>query len=303
MSERGSIASPRMRTIALSVIFAGAVGCGGTDETPPMPDPSVVDRSADDMGLPAPTEDDTSGGQVAEEGTEAEEPSPGTARLVAGESTPIEGRSPTLRILAPRNGSTVARGPVMLRLQLRNWQLEPDPGRHVHVILDNEAYIAVRDVGRPIDLNALVQENLHRELTPGTHVVRVFPSRAHHESVKTEGAFAVAMFHYQQATEGFSFDPEAPLLTYSRPKGCNPPGERVLLDFYLTNVDLTSGMRVRYVIDRLQGDITEWTPHWIEGLRNGEHSVRLTLVDANGQPVPGPFNDTTRNFHVNAPCP
>jgi hypothetical protein len=292
-----------LRAIALPLSAACFIGCGGTDETPPMPDPSVVDHSADDMGLPAPTADDTSGGQEVAGGGEGDEPSPAPIRLVAGEHTPIEGASPTLRILAPRNGARLASGPVSLRLQLRNWPLAPDPGQHVHVILDNEPYIAVRDVSRPLDLSALVQENLHHEIAPGTHVVRVFPSRAHHESVKSAAAFASVVFHVGEPTEGSTFDPAAPLLTFSRPKGCNPSGERVLLDFFLTNVDLASGMRVHYQIDRIQGDITDWVPHWIENLRDGEHSVRLTLVDGNGQPVPGPFNDTTRTFQVAAACP
>jgi hypothetical protein len=268
-----------------------------------MPDPSVVDRSADDMGLPAPTDEDTSGGDQEQASDGDDEPAPAPVRLVAGEHTPIQGGNPTLRIVAPRDGQTIASGPVSLRLSLRNWPLEPDPGRHIHVILDNEPYIAVRDVRRPIDLSALVQNELNHPIAPGSHVLRVFPSRAHHESVKTAGAFAVVVFHVGQPTEGFSFDPAAPLLTFSRPKGCNPHGERVLLDFYLTNVDLASGTRVRYVIDRLQGDVTSWVPHFIENLRSGEHRIRLTLLDANGQPIPGPFNDTTRTFRVADPCP
>ncbi len=299
-----------LRQITLSfgaACIAAAAGCGGTDEQPQMPDPSVVDRSADDMGLPeAPAEaaegGETSGGEGGEEGGEGEEPSPAPVRLVAGESEPIEGTTPALRITAPRNGQRIASGNVSLRISLRNWQLQPEPGRHVHVIVDNEPYIAVRDVSAAINLNELVQENLGHELAQGTHVVRVFPSRGHHESVKSAGAFATVTFTYGTPTEGFSFDPAAPLLTFSRPKGCNPAGERVLLDFFLTNVDLASGMRVHYQIDRLQGDITEWVPHWIENLRAGEHSIRLTLQDANGQAVPGLFNDTQRTFTVAQSC-
>lgn len=294
-----------LRKITLSfgaACIAAAAGCGGTNEQPQMPDPSVVDRSADDMGLPeAEPGSETAGGE-GEGGAEGEEPSPAPVRLVAGESEPIEGTMPALRITAPRNGQRIASGNVSLRVSLRNWQLQPDPGRHVHVIVDNEPYIAVRDVSQPINLNQLVQENLGHELAQGTHVVRVFPSRGHHESVKHAGAFATVVFHYGAPTEGFTFDPAAPLLTFSRPKGCNPAGQRVLVDFFLTNVDLSSGMRVHYQIDRLQGDITEWLPHWVENLREGEHTIQLTLVDANGQPVPGPFNDTTRTFRVAQSC-
>lgn len=291
-----------LRTITLSsgALLLAIAGCGGTDQQPEMPDPSVVQRSADDLGLPAPEEG-------ADEG-EAEadmEPPPSPVQIVAGERTPIEGDSPTVRIVAPRDGQRIARGDVMLRLRVTNWELQPDPGRHVHVIVDNEPYIAVRDVSSPINLNELVQENLGHALEEGSHVVRVFPSRNHHESVKTDGAFAVSTFHFRSASEGFEFDADAPLLTYSRPKGCNVAGERILLDFYLTNAELSEdGMRVRYNIDgALTGDITEWAPHWIENLpAMPQHTVQLQLVTADGEQVPGPFNDTTRTISVQDSC-
>lgn len=299
-----------LRNITLSVgalCLATSLGCGGTDQQPEMPDPSVVDRSADDLGLPEPGPENEAGGEEGdgEDVAEGEEEAPprSPVRVVAGEREPIEGGNPTIRIVAPRNNQRIASGDVTLRLQLRNWPLEPEPGRHVHVIVDNEPYIAVRDVSAPINITQLVQQNLGHPLEPGTHVVRVFPSRGHHESVKTAGAFASVVFHVGTPTEGHAFDARAPLLTYSRPKGCNPLGQRVLLDFYVTNTTLAAnGHRVRYEIDGVSGDITEWAPHWIENLRAGEHSIRLTLVDAEGEPVPGPFNDTSRTFRVAQSC-
>ncbi len=287
--------------ITLALVGALAPGCGGgTDQQPEMPDPTVVDRSADDLGLPEPSgplpdpdAEDTSGGEAP-----AAPP-----QVIEGARTPIEGDSPRIRIVEPRSGQQIRTGNVMLRVRLTDWELEPT-GRHVHVIVDNEPYIAVRDVSEPIDLNALVQENLGHELAEGTHVVRVFPSRGHHESVKTTGAFAVKVFHYRSRTADFSFDEDAPLLTYSRPKGCNVEGDRVLLDFYLTNVDLAAdGHRVHYTIDgTVEGDITSWNPHWIDNLAIGEHQVQLSLRDASGEPVAGPFNDTTRTIRVASSC-
>lgn len=292
-----------LRSITISLGALWMAACGGTNQQPEMPDPSVIDQSADDLGLP----DVTPEGEEEEpsEAEAAEEPPAPPVRVVVGERMPLEGPEPSLRITAPRNGQRIARGPVTLRITLRNWELEPEPGRHVHVIVDDEPYIAVRDVSRPIDLNRLVQEHLGKELTPGTHVLRVFPSRGHHESVKRPGAFAVTVFHLGQPTEGFSFDPNAPLLTYSRPKDCNPAGERVLLDFFVSNVELSpEGARVRYDIDQgaLTGEIASWDPHWIEGLPPGEHTIRLTLIDAEGNPIPGPFNDTTRTIQVAESC-
>src|SRR5262249_13528691 len=159
----------------------------------------------------------------------------------------------------------IASGPVNVRVTLRNWVLAADPGNHVHFIVDNEPYIAVRDVSHPVDLAALVHDNLGHDLAPGTHVLRIFPSRGQHESVKDAHAFASVTFVYGQPTAGFTFDAHAPLLTYSRPKGCNVSGSRVLLDFFLTNVPALAadGTRVHYTIDgSTSGDIVVWQPHF-----------------------------------------
>jgi hypothetical protein len=223
--------------------------------------------------------------------------------VVQGISSAIEGEMPTLRVTAPRAGQTIRRGPVTVRFTLTNWELASPTGPHVHVIVDNEPYIAVRSTDA-FDLAALVQQNLGHELAEGTHVLRMFPSRGQHESVKSAGAFAVVVFTYGHATAGFSFDPTAPLLTFSRPKGCNPSGQHVLLDFFVANTELaTDGHRVRYTLDGTSGLITSWTPHWLENLTDGDHTIRLELLDIAGNPVPGMFNDTTRTFTVAASCP
>lgn len=276
-------------------------GCaGGTDQQPAYPNPTVVDRPSEDLDLPEEEAETAGGDEEAEDLEEPESP----VRVVAGTSEAIEGTTPRLSISRPTNGQTIRRGDVSLSLSLSSWTLAPDPGRHVHVIVDDEPYIAVRDVSSPINLNQLVQENLGHELAEGTHVVRVFPSRGHHESVKTEGAFAMVMFHYRSATEGFELDAAAPLLTYSRPKGCSVSGERLLLDFYVSNAQLSAdGYRVHYSIDdAIEGDIASWVPHWIEGLPNMSHTIELTLIGADGEPVPGPFNNTRRTVRVASSC-
>ena len=296
----------RTNPTVLWALSAGALAilpacAGGTDLQPAYPDVTVTDQSADDMGLPEAEEgSDESGG---DEGEDADVEPESPVRVVAGERTAIEGDAPTIRITAPRNGQTL-RGNVSLLLRLANWTLAPAPGQHVHVIVDNEPYIAVRDVSGALDLSALVQENLGHELAPGTHTVRVFPSRGHHESVKSEGAFAMVQFNLTSATEGFELDADAPMLTFSRPKGCNAAGERILLDFYVSNTELAAdGARVRWVLDdAMEGVITSWVPHYIEGLPTMNHTLQLQLVDAEGNVLPGPYNDTTRTFQVSSSC-
>lgn len=288
-----------------------ALGCGGSDIRAPFPDVTVTDRSADDLELAPLEEPATAGGDAAgaapadAAGADAPPPeadaslSSGPPLVVVGESTPIAGPTPTLRVTAPTSGATIRSGAVTVRFQLRDWELASPAGPHVHLILDNEPYVALRDASAPVDLAAVVGH----PIAEGTHVLRLFPSRGHHESVKDAGAFAVVVFHYGHATEGFSFDPAAPLLTYSRPKGCNVAGERVLVDFFVSNATLApDGHHVRWTLDGRTGDITTWAPHWIDGLSAGSHELRLVLVGPDGAPVPGVFNDTTRTFTVAATC-
>jgi hypothetical protein len=235
---------------------------------------------------------------------EPQEAPPPPVQVVAGENSPLEGAMPSLRITAPRNGAKVARSPVQVRATLRNWVLAADPGNHVHFIVDDEPYMAVRDLSQPVDLSALVQTNLGHELAPGTHVLRAFASRGQHESIKDAGAFQVLTFVYQTPTPNFAFNVTAPLLTYSRPKGCAVVGQRVLLDFFVANTTLAAdGVKVHYAIDdAASGDIVTWAPHYIENLPLGEHRIHLTLVGADGQPLPGMFNDVTHTITVADSC-
>jgi len=294
----------------VAALMVGATACGSSEPAPPPEYPPVEE--------PAPV----TTAQPEEPPAEPEPPPPPPVQVVAGERMPLEGDAPSIRIRGIRDGRTIRRGDVRFRVQVRNWELAPAPGKHVHLIIDNEPYIAMRDLSGNLNLNEILQENGRGELEEGSHVIRMFPSRSHHESVKEGTPFAMAYFHFREETDGWEIDPEAPLLTYSRPKGCNPAGERILLDFYVSNAELGAPAegeeaeegeeeeeaggpyRVGYRIDgQTRGQITEWAPHYIENLQPGEHTVQLVLLDSAGQPVPGPFNDTTRTITVAEQCP
>ncbi|MFW6051187.1 MAG: hypothetical protein ACODAU_08430 [Myxococcota bacterium] len=280
----------RIRWMVIGATLALAGACGS--EPQPPPEYPLLEE-------PEPEEEEVAEPEEEPEPEEVEPPPP-PVRVVAAERTAIDGKAPQIRVLRPRDGQRIWRGDARMVVRLRNWKLEEAPGNHIHVIVDNEPYIAVRDVRKPLNLNELVEEHLDGELEEGTHVVRTFPSRANHESVKEGTPFQMVVFHYKEKSDDWELDAKAPLLTYSRPKGCYPAGERVLLDFYLTNVEELSedGHKVRYTIGDVTGDITEWKPHYIENLQEGEHEVRLQLIDPEGEPVEGPFNDTTRTIQV-----
>ncbi|QQR88697.1 MAG: hypothetical protein IPJ88_10655 [Myxococcales bacterium] len=236
--------------------------------------------------------------------TPAKSPKPVLVSVSRGQRTPIEGQTPQIALTAPKNGSLIKKGPVTVSYKLNHWELSAK-GNHVHLIVDNEPYIALRDVSKPLDLVAVVHDNLGHPLSEGSHVIRTFPSRATHESVKVGTPFAMTVFHYKNKSKAFAFDEKAPLLTYSRPKGCYPAGEPILLDFYLTNVATLAadGMKVKYTIDgTTNGMITSWVPHFIENLAEGEHQIQLLLLDKDDKQVEGMFNDTTRTISVKKTC-
>ena len=70
----------------------------------------------------------------------------------------------------------------------------------------------------------------------------------------------MVVFHVGNRTDTLHFDPHAPLLTYSRPKGDynGADADHILLDFYLANIPgnqlSATGNRVRYSIDGTQGE-------------------------------------------------
>jgi hypothetical protein len=281
------------QVLAASALVAG---CATQYEPPPEYPPMEAPPAASASGAATPPEPPRA---MAESPT----PPPPPVQVIAADNTPLEGAAPTVKVRSPKDGQLIKTDKVEVVLDVKNWGLSPD-GNHIHLIVDNEPYIAIRDVTKPIDLGALVQQELGHPLSEGTHVLRTFPGRGHHESVKEPGAFDIKVFHYKSKTADFKFDPKAPLLTYSRPKDCSDAGSRVLLDFFVSNTKLgPTDSRVHYVIDaNVSGDIVAFTPHYVENLPAGEHTLQLTLQDANGNALQGMFNDTTRKLKVAPDC-
>ncbi len=177
-------------------------------------------------------------------------------------------------------------------------------GQHMHVIVDNEPYLANYTPGEPFDIGTLEE---------GPHSLVVFPSRSYHESVKNEGAHDILNFWVGEEGGAFPLDPSQPTIIYSRPKGTysGDAAEQIMLDFYLHNVTLgEDGYKAHYTIRRADdgGDaeplaeitLTEWVPAFVTGLEPGDYVVRLELLDADDNVVPGVFNTTERTITVEA---
>ncbi len=247
---------------------------------------------------------------------------------------------PTIQIVAPEAGSTVASSTVKVKLSvagdLKGYMPGMDPatkmGNHIHVILDNQPYEAYYNLDQEFEL---------RNVADGEHTLRVFPSRPWHESYKNEGAFRMVTFTVKDggadttkptttangntmanavsnantaptpegkeipASTAGKVDPAKPLLTYSRPKGDykGTDADAIMIDFWLANAKLTGDggeYRVRYSVDGGEAKYVEkWGPIWLSGWTAGKHSVKLELVDKDGNVVDnGGYNSTTREITV-----
>lgn len=242
--------------------------------------------------------------------------------------------SPVLKVVSPANNSTVNSSTVRVKLDLsgdlKGYSTGMNPetkmGNHIHVILDNQPYEAYYNLNQEFEL---------RNVADGEHTLRFFPSRPWHESYKNEGAFQMVRFTVKnggadttkpattgtnqpmsnpaatpegkemaQSTAG-QIDAARPLLTYSRPKGEYKGAEAdpIMIDFWLSNARLAGDggeYRVRLLIDGKEVKmIDKWQPLWLAGWGNGKHTVKLELVDQNGNVVEnGGYNSTSRDITV-----
>ena len=234
----------------------------------------------------------------------------GGVQIQTGDRSPaLEGAS--AEVTAPGDSVVVDSAGVDVTIEAENFetgvQTETDRageiansgnGQHFHVILDNGPYMANYEAGEPFDLG---------DLEPGPHTLVTFPSRSYHESVKSREAYDLVNFYVEEESGEFMLGAREPAIIYSRPKGSysGAGAERIMLDFYLHNVELSAdGYKARYTISDAEGNevasttLTDWTLAFVTGLESGTYEVTLQLIGSDGNVVPGPFNDTTREIEV-----
>ncbi|MDQ3748711.1 MAG: hypothetical protein M3367_06840 [Acidobacteriota bacterium] len=244
--------------------------------------------------------------------------------------------APTITVVEPKNGATLNNSIVKVKLTLAGdlkgykpmMDMETKMGNHIHVILDNQPYEAYYNLDQEFEL---------RNVSDGEHTLRFFPSRPWHESYKNANAFQMVKFtvknggadttkpattnanqamsnanasatpegkDMQSSTAG-AIEASKPLLTYSRPKGeyRGTDAESIMIDFWLSNGKLSGDggeYRVKYSVNGGEAKfIDKWSPIWLSGWADGKHSVKLELVDKNGNLVDnGGYNSTTREITV-----
>jgi hypothetical protein len=206
-----------------------------------------------------------------------------------------------LRKAEPQNNSNIASGPVTFRYEITNFQLTEhthdveqkdlaysQQGQHIHNIVNNEPY------------TAHYETEFTKDLPQGNHVVLSFLSRSYHEGLKHAGAHDLVLFSVGNPGQSHDFDRNGQHMFFSRPKGdYSGPNEtqRVMLDFYLVNTTLApDGNRVRATINGTEFMLEHWVPYAMEGLPMGQNTIRLELVDQDGNVIPGPYNTVERTI-------
>lgn len=205
-----------------------------------------------------------------------------------------------LELNTPEDNSLIKSNKVKFAYEIKNYQLakpttegscaiscaNSDKGQHIHLILNNQPYLAK------------YEPSFTDSLADGHYIALSFLSRSYHESLKHFGASDLRQFTVGKGPKEKA-DLTKPLLFYSRPKGeyKGKDTENVLLDFFLANTTLSeTGNRVRATINGKSFVITDWRGYVIKGLPLGESTIKLELLDANEKEIPGKYNVVERKI-------
>lgn len=164
-------------------------------------------------------------------------------------------------------------------------------GQHIHNIVDNEPY------------TAHYKPTFKKDIKPGNHVILSFLSRSYHESIKHKSAYDLRVITVGNTNAKSDFNTNGQHMFYSRPKGeyVGADTKKIMLDFYLVNTDLAKdGNKVRATINGTEFMLDQWLPYLIEGLPMGESTIKLELLDKDGNVVPGPYNTVERKITLKA---
>ena len=203
----------------------------------------------------------------------------------------------TIKILEPSREQLVPGPDVIVKFQAQNWKPEKN-GKHFHVMLDN----------KPFETHFSLDAFTFQNVAPGPHVIRIFPVYPWHESVKQQNAIGIVQFYVKEKSGPLPMDLSKPMLVYSTPTGGHESNERlhgqpvpgILVDWFLRNVSMGSraGYFVRISVDgNALMSMKEWRPHYIQGLKPGEHKIKLELLK-NSTPVTSNWSATERTITV-----
>lgn len=153
-------------------------------------------------------------------------------------------------------------------------------GQHIHFILDNKPYDALYKPEHSVVLPVNSE-----------HYLLSFLSRSYHESIKTPEASKLVKFKITENGEIENLPtPTEASLFYSRPKGeyIGEDTKNLLLDFFLVNTNIsTDGNKILAEVNGKEFTLDSWQPYEITGAPMGELTVKLTLIDNEGNAITG----------------
>lgn len=159
-------------------------------------------------------------------------------------------------------------------------------GQHIHLIAGPDPYVA-----------QYVPE-FHHDIADGKRSVLAFLSRSYHESIKTDGAYTAQTIKLLDGIVRGIEPITEPMLFYSRPKGVyvGEDTKRVMLDYYMINTNPDHWVQAD--INGQIFDLKDWKPYYIEGLPYGRNTIKLTLLDKDGELVQTNNNPVVRVFKL-----
>lgn len=240
-------------------------------------------------------------------------------RILAVRSTP-EPSTAILALQVPKVGKSYSGNPIWMQVRVDGYALGADSqfdrsfeiansreGQTLHVVIDERPYFTVSEPAiDPFNEQGWYYDQYFRfevpyKLEKGFHTVRMFLARSYGESLK--GMFVSSYFYVGERGNGSeSIILNEPFLTYNEPSRRMKlkEGEPVLLDFYVSNAELTpDGYKVKMTIDdSMQRTLTHWQPYYIYGLKKGKHVIRLELLDRKDRVVSGPYSVVEGQFTI-----
>ncbi len=188
-----------------------------------------------------------------------------------------------IELIQPTDYEELAAGKLSFQYDVKNFRL--DGGNYITLKLNQDfSYESTKP-----DLTVPVGQ--------GNYVALSFLCLPNHISLKNYGNYVVRNFQVGKSS-GKAKDDTKPMIFYHYPDGQITRQENgVLLDFYLLNTSLgEDGYKVKIEIADQEFLVEEWVPYLIEGLKNGEHNVTLSLLDKNNKPVNSVFHTATGSF-------
>lgn len=166
-------------------------------------------------------------------------------------------------------------------------------GQHIHFILNNTPYAALYKPEHSVTVPVNSE-----------HYLMSFLSRSYHESIKTADASKLVKFKVtaDAKIEQLATPTDAALF-YSRPKGDykGDDTKALLLDFFVANSELAAtGNKVKANINGQDFTLDQWVPYEILNLPLGETTVKLSLIDKDGNAISGDNTSIERKVNLAA---